>query len=148
VPVQIQPDHLIANRYRLLSAIGHGGMGTVWRAQDELLGRLVAIKEVVTPADTSSDEERMLRERTLREARTAARLSHPNVVTIYDVVEDGDRPWIVMEFVDASSLRELIEADGPLSPQRTAAIGLQLLSALEAAHAWESRTVTSSRATC
>ena len=76
----------------------------------------------------------MLRERTLREARTAARLSHPNVVTIYDVVEDGGRPWIVMELVPARSLRDIVAENGPLTPQRAAEVGLQVLAALGAAH--------------
>src|SRR5690349_19674986 len=126
---------MIAGRYRLESTLGSGGMGTVWRAQDELLCRLVAVKEVDPPADVTADEGRTLRERTLHEARIAARLAHRNVVTIYDVVEDGGRPWIVMELVDARSLRDVVEHAGPLTPQQTARIGSQLLSALRAAHA-------------
>ena len=110
-------------------------MGTVWLALDQLLDREVAVKEVSPPADVSAAEREVLRERTMREARTAARLSHPNVVTIYDVVEDGGRPWIVMELVPARSLRDIVLADGPLTPQEAAKVGLQLLAALRAAHA-------------
>lgn len=128
------PGRVIAGRYRLLSVLGQGGMGTVWRAHDDVLDRLVAIKEVSPPPDVTRDEGQTLRVRTLREARTAARLSHPNVVTIFDVVEDGDKPWIVMELVEARSLREIVERDGPLPPPRAAAVGLQLLAALRAAH--------------
>jgi eukaryotic-like serine/threonine-protein kinase len=134
VPALTGPDRVIARRYRLLSVLGRGGMGTVWRAYDDVLDRLVAIKEVSPPPDVTSDEGQMLRERTLREARTAARLNHPNVVTIYDVVEDGEKPWIVMELVESRSLRDIVERDGPLPPTRVAAIGLQLLAALRAAH--------------
>ncbi len=130
----IATGHLVAGRYRLLAALGNGGMGTVWRAEDELLARLVAVKEVTPPAGVTPHERAVLRERTLREARTAARLSHPNVVTIYDVVEDDGRPWIVMELLAAQSLRDLVLADGPLSPQQAARIGLQVLAALTAAH--------------
>ncbi len=134
MPTLTEPGRVIAGRYRLLSVLGTGGMGTVWRAHDDVLDRLVAIKEVSPPAEVTSDEDQTLRERTLREARIAARLSHPNVVTIYDVVEDGDRPWIVMELVDARTLRDIVEDGGPLPPPRAAAIGLQLLAALRAAH--------------
>ena len=105
----------MAGRYHLISALGNGGMGTVWLAEDDILSRQVAVKEVSPPADMTEREREMLRERTLREARTAARLSHPNVVTIYDVVEDDGRPWIVMELVPSRSLRDLVEADGPLT---------------------------------
>ena len=129
-----EPGRLIAGRYRLLSVLGNGGMGTVWRSHDDVLDRLVAVKEITPPADVTSDEGQTLRERTLREARIAARLSHPNVVTIYDVVEDGDKPWIVMELVEARTLRDVVEETGPLPPPRVAAVGLQLLAALRAAH--------------
>ena len=109
-------------------------MGHVWRAQDELLRRQVAVKEVFPPTGLSDDERDLLRERTLREARTAARLNHPNVVTIYDVAEDDGRPWIVMELIQARSLRELVDENGPLAPPAAARIGLQLLEALQSAH--------------
>jgi hypothetical protein len=135
MPVVTEPGRVIAGRYRLLSMLGSGGMGTVWRAEDELLGRMVAVKEVAPPTDATSDEGRTLRERTLHEARTAARLAHQNVVTVYDVAEDGGRPWIVMELVDARSLRDIVEHTGPLTPRETAEVGCQLLSALCAAHA-------------
>ncbi|HEX5191119.1 MAG TPA: serine/threonine-protein kinase, partial [Streptosporangiaceae bacterium] len=135
MPVVTEPGRVIAGRYRLLSMLGSGGMGTVWRAEDELLGRMVAVKEVAPPTDATSDEGRTLRERTLHEARIAARLAHQNVVTVYDVAEDGGRPWIVMELVDARSLRDIVEHTGPLTPRQTAEIGCQLLSALRAAHA-------------
>ena len=130
----IVTGHLVAGRYRLLAALGNGGMGTVWQAGDELLARPVAVKEVSPPAGVTPHERAVLRERTLREARTAARLNHPNVVTIYDVVEDDGRPWIVMELIAAQSLRDVVLADGPLSPQQAARIGLQVLAALTAAH--------------
>jgi serine/threonine protein kinase len=118
-----------------MSALGNGGMGTVWLAEDDLLSRQVAVKEVSPPADMTEHERELLRERTLREARTAARLSHPNVVTIYDVVEDDGRPWIVMELVPSRSLRDVVDAGGPLTAQQAAAAGLQVLAALRAAHA-------------
>jgi eukaryotic-like serine/threonine-protein kinase len=135
VGAPIDPGHVVAGRYHLISALGNGGMGTVWLAEDDILSRRVAVKEVSPPAEMTEREREMLRERTLREARTAARLSHPNVVTIYDVVEDDGRPWIVMELIPSRSLRDLVEADGPLTVQQAAGVGLQILAALRAAHA-------------
>src|ERR1700745_2979317 len=126
---------LIAGRYRLQTPIGRGAMGVVWRARDQLLDRDVAVKEVHI-AETLTDAERAnAYQRTLREAKTAARLNHPGVVTVYDVAEDGARPWIVMQLVSAQSLDQVLAASGPLSPRRTAEVGRQLLSALSVAHA-------------
>ena len=125
---------LLKDRYRLGKVIGRGGMGVVWLATDEVLDRSVAVKEVSFPPGLPHEEQEKLRRRTLREARTTARLNHPNVVGVYDIVEDEDRPWIVMEFVPSRSLADAVRADGPLSPQRTAEIGVQLLKGLRAAH--------------
>jgi eukaryotic-like serine/threonine-protein kinase len=126
---------LVAGRYRLNRAIGRGAMGIVWRGRDELLDRDVAVKEVqVTSAATPAETEIIYR-RTLREARTAARLSHPSVVTVFDVVEEDGTPWIVMELVRARSLDRLIAEDGPLPPAQAALVGEGLLGALATAHA-------------
>jgi len=125
---------LIADRYRLHEPVGTGGMGRVWAARDEMLDREVAVKEFVPP-DWMTDAERdRLRTRTLREARSAARLNHPNVVRIYDVVHSDDLPWIVMEYVPSRSLYQVIGEDGPLPPDAVARIGLEVLDALTAAH--------------
>lgn len=127
-------ERVIAGRYRLLSPLGEGGMGTVWRARDELLHREVAVKEVRAPAGLpTSDVERMYA-RLEREAWAAARVADRNVVTVYDVATQDGRPWIVMELVRGISLAELLDAEGPLSPQRAAHIGAGVLSALRAAH--------------
>jgi hypothetical protein len=130
------PDSLmlVASRYRLVRQIGTGGMGRVWLARDEVLHREVAIKEVILPAGLGEAERRQIMEGTLREARAAGRLSHPNVVQVYDVVMFEDRPWIVMEYVPSRSLYQTIKADGPLAPKRVAEIGLLVLAALQAAH--------------
>ena len=125
---------LIGGRYRLDRSIGQGGMGTVWQGHDELLGREVAVKEVRFPPELGKQEMADLRERTMREARATARLSHPNVITTYDVVEEDDRPWIVMELLSTRSLSELLRDEGPLPPHRVAEIGLGVLSALETSH--------------
>ncbi|CAM5385200.1 protein kinase [Streptomyces avidinii] len=127
-------ERTIAGRYRLLGPLGHGGMGTVWRARDEVLGREVAVKEVRAPAGMDPTEVSRMYRRLEREAWAAARVSHRGVVTVYDVATDDGRPWIVMEIVRGLSLAEVLEADGPLSPQRTAHIGEQVLSALRSAH--------------
>ena len=126
---------VIAGRYRLQAPIGRGAMGVVWRARDQLLDRDVAVKEVQI-AETLTDAERAnAYQRTLREAKTAARLNHPAVVTVYDVCEDEGRPWIVMQLVSAQSLDQVLADSGPLSPRRAAEMARQLLSALSVAHA-------------
>ena len=126
---------VIAGRYRLEAPVGRGAMGVVWRARDQLLDRDVAVKEVQI-AETLTDAERAnAYQRTLREAKTAARLNHPAVVTVYDVCEDEGRPWIVMQLVNAQSLDQVLAASGPLSPRRAAEMARQLLSALSVAHA-------------
>jgi hypothetical protein len=126
---------LLGGRYRLQASLGQGGMGIVWHAHDDLLDRDVAVKEVQWPPELSSSEQELLFRRTVREARAAARLNHPAAVTVFDVVEEQGRPWIVMEFVRSRSLAQAVEEDGPLPPSQAAWIGLQVLGALAAAHA-------------
>lgn len=128
------PTRTVGGRYRLDRSIGSGGMGTVWEGTDELLHRRVAVKEVRFPAEIGEKEQQELRERTLREARATARLSHPNVVTTYDVVEEDGRPYIVMELLPTRSLSTVLREDGALPPHRVAEIGLELLAALETSH--------------
>jgi len=127
-------DRVIARRYRLGRRIGAGGMGRVWLAVDEVLRREVAVKEVILPDGLTSDDANDLHMRTLREAQTAAALSHPNVIKIFDVIYADQRPWIVMEYVKSRSLAQVIKDDGPLSPEDAAGIGLCILEALVAAH--------------
>jgi serine/threonine protein kinase len=126
---------VLGRRYRLLSQVGRGGMGRVWHAHDDLLHRDVAVKEVIFPPGLTASDREVLYERTLREARSAARLTHPGIVTVHDVVEEDGRPWIVMEFVRAPSLQEVIEEEGRLPVTRVADIGAQMLAALRVAHA-------------
>ncbi|MCV2489916.1 serine/threonine protein kinase [Geodermatophilus sp. YIM 151500] len=126
---------VIADRYELADVLGRGGMGTVWLATDRVLQRRVALKEVTFSVHLTDEERAVLRERTLREARAAARLDHPCVTTVFDVVEEEGKPWLVMEHVPARSLQRIVEDDGPLSPEAVARIGLDVLAALEAAHA-------------
>jgi serine/threonine protein kinase len=125
---------LVAGRYVLGGPLGRGGMGTVWRAEDLLLGRTVAVKEVELPAGGGAGAG-MLRERALREARAAARLNHPGVVTLHDVVQADGRLFLVMELVRAPTLGGLVDRSGPLTPAAAARAGLELVDALEAAHA-------------
>ncbi|NEK84680.1 serine/threonine protein kinase [Blastococcus saxobsidens] len=114
--------------------LGQGGMGTVWLATDLVLERRVALKEVTFSLHVTEEERAVLRERTMREARAAGRLEHPHVTTVYDVVEESGKPWLVMKHVDARSLQEILEEQGPLPPAAAARIGLDVLDALEAAH--------------
>ena len=125
---------LVAGRYVLGGPLGRGGMGTVWRADDVLLGRPVAVKEVELPGGPTGADRAALRERALREARAAARLNHLGVVTLHDAVEADDRLFLVMELVDAPTLRDLVDRSGPVGQGAAARIGLELLDALDAAH--------------
>ncbi|WP_413757253.1 protein kinase domain-containing protein [Streptomyces sp. MMBL 11-3] len=124
----------MTGRYRLVESIGQGGMGRVWRAADETLDRQVAVKEMRIDG-MDQEDARTRRERTLREARATARIDHPNVVRVYDVVDEGERLWIVMELVDGRSLERVVAEDGPLDPRDTARIGLELVAALGQVHA-------------
>jgi eukaryotic-like serine/threonine-protein kinase len=123
----------VAGRYELEDELGAGGMGVVWRGRDLLLDRAVAVKEVDLPA-VDAEQRAALRARVSREARAAARLNHPGAVTVYDIVAEAGRDFIVMELVDAPTLDDLVREHGPLDPARAAALGLGLLGALEAAH--------------
>ncbi|WP_036554081.1 serine/threonine-protein kinase [Nocardiopsis sp. CNT312] len=126
---------LLQGRYQLTSEIARGGVGTVWRATDRVIDREVAVKELRLPDDLTKAERESLLQRTTREARVAGRLTHPGLVTVLDVVDEDARPWIIMELVEASTLEEIIQLGGPLPYQRVAEIGLQLIDALQVAHA-------------
>ncbi len=128
------PGMVVGGRYELVEVLGEGGMGTVWRAKDGVLRRDVAVKEVRLPGVLNAHEREVAVERSLREARAAAGINHPNVITVYDVVRQDERPWIVMEYLPCRSLEQIVAEDGPLSPERTAQVGLALVKALRAAH--------------
>ncbi|MGW7405714.1 protein kinase domain-containing protein [Streptomyces sp. NPDC054833] len=125
---------MVTGRYRLVESIGQGGMGRVWRAADDMLDRQVAVKEMRIDG-LDAEDTRTRRERTLREARATARIDHPNVVRVYDVVDEGERLWIVMELVAGRSLEQILAQEGPLAPPETARIGLGLVAALRQVHA-------------
>ena len=121
---------VLAGRYRLSEALGRGGMGTVWRAHDEMLGRTVAVKELSLPRGIAEHHRASLCERAIREARVSSRLKHGSIIRVHDVIAEDDRPWIVMELLTGRALDEA----GPLPPARVAEIGLAVLDALRAAH--------------
>ncbi|MFD9504497.1 serine/threonine-protein kinase [Streptomyces sp. NPDC060035] len=133
-PQRDKDGRLLAGRYRLGAVLGRGGMGTVWRAADETLGRTVAVKELRFPSAIDEDEKRRLITRTLREAKAIARIRNNSAVTVYDVVDEDDRPWIVMELIEGKSLAEAIREDGTLTPRRAAEVGLAILDVLRSAH--------------
>ncbi|WP_104478148.1 serine/threonine-protein kinase [Actinokineospora auranticolor] len=134
VSTQEPEQRLVAERYRLRRQLGQGSMGTVWEAYDEFLRRPVAVKQVRILADDAVEEIEELRERTLREARAIAVVSHPNVIILHDVAREDDEPFVVMEFLVAVSLAELIAGNGPLSTEQAAIVGHAVASGLQAAH--------------
>lgn len=136
--VRAQPDdpgagRVLGGRYQLKSRLGHGGMGTVWLAHDQVVDRDVAVKEPRVPDQLSEQERQTMYQRMRREARAAARIDHPSVVTVHDVVVENDQPWIVMEFVKGRSLADQL-TEGTLGAREAARIGLAVLGALTAAH--------------
>jgi serine/threonine protein kinase len=137
VPMGTEGDNVrvIAGRYRLEKRLGRGGMGVVWRATDQLLGRQVAVKEIAQDDSLSEEEARQQRDRTLREARAVAQLRHPHIIVVHDVVEQDERPYIVMELIDGGSLADRISSRGPVEAAEAARIGVALLGALRTAHA-------------
>jgi eukaryotic-like serine/threonine-protein kinase len=124
----------IGDRYELNELLGKGGMGRVWRAHDHLLHRDIAVKEVDVQASLTESEAALVKRRALREARSAARLSHPGAVATYDVVDEDDGAFIVMELVEGSTLADVVRNEGPLNPEAAARIGLDVIDTLEAAH--------------
>ncbi|MBP2327298.1 serine/threonine protein kinase [Kibdelosporangium banguiense] len=128
---------LVGNRYRLGTLSGSGGMGTVWQATDELIGRAVAVKELRPPAGLSADERALVSRRALREAQTAGRIHHPGVIAIHDIVpagDDDDAIYIVMELVTAPTLADVLNQTGALPEDRVLTLGARILAALDAAH--------------
>jgi serine/threonine protein kinase len=123
----------LAGRYLLVEQIGHGGMGTVWRARDQLLDREVAVKELGV-SGLPQEELAVLHLRMQQEARAAARIKHPGVITVFDVLQESGRPWIVMELIDGQSLADVIATEGTLLPRDAARVGAQVLAALDRAH--------------
>ncbi|GAA3088124.1 hypothetical protein GCM10017600_63350 [Streptosporangium carneum] len=130
-----EQGRLVGRRYRLISPVGRGGMGVVWHAHDVLLDRDVAVKELILPHGLDDDGMRAAHRRMMREARSAARLSHPGIITVHDVVEEDGRPWIVMELVRAWSLEQAVRRNGPLPVVQAAEIAVRMLDALRHAHA-------------
>ncbi|GAB2501186.1 serine/threonine-protein kinase [Nocardiopsis aegyptia] len=131
---ETEPHRTLRGRYALRAEIGRGGMGRVWSAHDHQLNRTVAVKEILLGPGVDEAERTRVAARAHREAQAAAMGGHPNIVTVHDIVEDDGRPWIVMEFLTGRSLHALVRQDGPCGHERTAAWGLDLLSALTAAH--------------
>ncbi|WP_220036073.1 serine/threonine-protein kinase, partial [Modestobacter versicolor] len=129
------PGSRVAGRYLLRSRLGGGAMGAVWLARDELLGREVAVKQVLIPVGSDPEATAGHREAAMREGRIAARLTHPHAVSVYDMVDDGGTPWLVMEYLPSRSLAQVLADRGTLPVQQVAQIGAQVADALIAVHA-------------
>ena len=125
---------LIADRYRLMSKVGSGAMGVVWHAKDTVLDRDVALKELLILAGMTEEQTDEAQRRAMREARIAARLHHPNAITVYDVIEHEGRPALIMEYLPSRSLADFIDDGTVLTPERLARIGSHIAGALAAAH--------------
>ncbi|MFJ2032469.1 serine/threonine-protein kinase [Streptosporangium sp. NPDC087985] len=128
-------SRVLAGRYRLLNPLSEGGMGTVWLAADETLGRDVAVKEVRLPPDLDPARREEICAAALQEANLAARLKHPSIVTVHDVVVEQERPWLIMELLSGASLEQTVRERQPLPVRQVARVGVGILSALAAAHA-------------
>jgi serine/threonine protein kinase len=133
-PAVESAGELVTGRYRLQSVLGRGGMGQVWLAEDELLERPVALKQVILSDRASEESEKAARLRAVSEARAAARVHHDGAVRIHDVVKDHGRPWIVMEVLSGRTLAEMIDAEGPLPVEQVTRVALCLLDVLQATH--------------
>ncbi|MFC7720600.1 serine/threonine-protein kinase [Nonomuraea recticatena] len=128
-------EYVLAGRYRLAERLGEGGAGTVWRARDDRLGRDVAVKQLRIPQELDETGRRAFVDQAIHEARSAGRLRDPAIVLVHDVVLEQGHPWIIMDLANGRSLDKIVKESGPLPPHIVARIGLQVLSALEAAHA-------------
>jgi serine/threonine protein kinase len=126
---------VVAGRYRLGARIGSGAMGVVWQAHDERLHRTVAVKQLLLAPELNPAQAEEARQRSMREGRIAARLSHPNAITVYDVAEHDGEPWLIMEYLPSRSLATVISDQGTVPPEEVARIGAQVATALVAAHA-------------
>ncbi len=133
MPGVVTAGRLVEDRYRLLEILEEGGMGILWRAEDLISERYVTVKELRFPDPLDHMQRRALAARVRREARAMAAVSHPGLARIVDVVDDGDRPWVVTELIDAPTLAELVATGGPIEPERVAVLGIRILDVLEAA---------------
>ncbi|WP_342669930.1 serine/threonine-protein kinase [Amycolatopsis jejuensis] len=124
----------VAGRYKLVELVGSGAMGMVWRGEDRILGRVVAVKELLMPLNQGPEKVDEARHRAMREARIAARLQHPNAISVFNVVEYEDRPWLIMEYLPSRSLSAKLHDDGPLTVDEVIPIAVQLAGVLTAAH--------------
>jgi hypothetical protein len=128
-------EQLVAGRYRLVRQVGSGGMGVVWQAYDERLHRKVAVKQLLMPAELTGPQTAQARKLAMREGRIAAKLQHPQAITVYDVLEADGQSYLIMEYLPSTSLAQVLAERGPLPPREVAGIGAQLADALAAAHA-------------
>jgi hypothetical protein len=133
--VTSEEGRLVGGRYRLDRRIGSGAMGVVWQAHDDRLLRAVAVKQLRLEPGLDPEDAEEARERAMREGRIAARLHHPNAVSVFDVVDEDDAPWLVMEYVPSRSLAAEMSERGVLPPDEVCRIGAQVAHALVAAHA-------------
>jgi len=129
-----EADARIGGRYRLGRRLASGGMGTVWQGWDERLHRSVAVKKLHVQPGLTETERDVAVKRVIREARLTARLHHPSAVQVFDIVDEGDSPCLIMQYVPSRSLQEIVREDGPLPPDEVARIGMQVAAALAAAH--------------
>jgi serine/threonine protein kinase len=133
MPGVVTAGRVVDDRYLLIEPMEEGGMGILWRAEDLISERLVTVKELRFPDPLDHMQRRALAARVRREARAMSAVDHPGLARIVDVVDDGDRPWVVTELIDDPTLAHLVHRDGPIEPERAAVLGLRLLAVLEAA---------------
>ncbi|HEV2758370.1 MAG TPA: protein kinase, partial [Acidimicrobiales bacterium] len=133
MPGVVTTGRVVDDRYRLIEVLDEGGMGILWRAEDLIFERAVTVKELRFPDPLDHMQRRALAARVRREARAMAAVHHPGLARIIAVVDDGDRPWVVTEAIEAPMLADVVRRDGPMDPEHAALLGIRLLDVLEAA---------------